>query len=141
MSDPKQLTISMNVDVKNLNQQNVEKHVRFSDDKEPSKNGSPKDFTSRVRKNQKILWKGQVLEPNGKDDRVEILEVKRKTIDGGAELLDHTKPNTKDGTVEGKIKDKDMKGVEKYDVHFKVNSTVYVVDPKLEMAALDQLRE
>ena len=94
MSDPKQLTISMNVDVKNLNQQNVEKHVRFSDDKEPSKNGSPKDFTSRVMRNQKILWKGKVLEPSGKDGRVEILEVKRKTIDGGDELLDHTKPNT-----------------------------------------------
>lgn len=132
MSDPKQLTISMKVDTKNLNQNNVEKHVRFSDDVEPAGNGSPKDFTSKVVKNQKILWKGQVLEPDGKDERVEILEVKRKSKDGGAELLDHTKPNS-NGTVEGKIKDKDMTGVEKYDVQFKVNGTVYVVDPKLEM--------
>ncbi|MGB7785784.1 MAG: hypothetical protein WBL27_06765 [Salinimicrobium sp.] len=132
MSDPKRLTITMAVDPKNLNQKNVEEHVSFSDDVEPARNGNPKNFTSKVKKNQKILWKGQVLEPDGKDERVEILEVKRKTIDGGAELLKHTKPKN-DGTVEGKIKDKDMKGVEKYDVHFRINGTVYVVDPKLEM--------
>lgn len=132
MSDPKQLTINMGVNTKNLKESNVEKHVHFSNgDEEPGKE-TPKNFTSKVKKNQKILWQGYVIEPDGKDDRVEILEVKRKTVDGGAELLDHTKPNS-NGTVEGKIKDKDMTGVEKYDVHFKVNGTVYVVDPKLEM--------
>lgn len=135
MSDPKKLTITMEVDVRNLNENNVEKHVIFSDDQGTRQNGSPRNFTSKVKKNQKILWEGKVTEANGKDDRVEILEVTRKKLDGGAELLDHTKPNT-NGTVEGKIKDKDMTGIENYDVQFKINGSVYVVDPKLEMASL-----
>lgn len=132
MSDPKQIVITMTVTSKNLNEKNIENQVVFSDDHGARQNGSTKDFTSKVKKNQKLIWRGNFSDSNGEDDKVEIIEVSRKTKNGGAELLDHTKPKG-DGTVEGKIKDKDMTGTENYNVQFRINGTVYVVDPKLEM--------
>ncbi len=140
MSDPKQIVITMEVDRLHLNEKNVEQKVRFSDDHGGRQNGSPKEFVSKVRKNQKIIWRGVTATSNGSDDHVEILEVTRKKSNGGERLLDHTKPG-KDGTVEGKIKDEDMKGTESYDLQFKLNDTVYVVDPKLQMMSIDELQE
>ncbi|MGB7842390.1 MAG: hypothetical protein WBL21_06345 [Salinimicrobium sp.] len=137
MSDPKQTIITMKVDVKNLNENNVEKHVHFSDDHGARQNGSPKNFTSIVKKNQKIIWKGSVGETDVESDKVEITKITRKKIDGGEKLLKSTK--FEDGTVVGKIKDEDLTGIENYEVHFSINGNGYVVDPKLEIKTPDQI--
>jgi hypothetical protein len=60
-----------------------------------------------------------------------ITNITRKP-EGGAEIWSKLKPNN-DGSVEAKIKDRDIKGTENYDVHFTVNGKAYKVDPKLEM--------
>lgn len=128
--------IKVTVDTKKINGSNVEHSVIFTDDNGNStgKPGNAKDFTSKVEKDKWVIWKGQAQDGKSKDS-IQILEVQRKSRDGGAEILAST-TRLQDGTVKGKIKDKDVQGEELYDLTFSINDDpqrTYTIDPKLKM--------
>ncbi|GAB2777073.1 hypothetical protein [Salinimicrobium soli] len=131
MSDhkAKDVNIYMEVDTENLNQQNVETKVKFSDNNGDRQNGTPENFVSKVYRDKKVTWSGSAK--NGSSDEVVITNITRKE-DGGSEIWKKIDPKN-DGTVEAKIKDKKVTGTENYDVHFTVNGVSYTVDPKLQM--------
>lgn len=133
MGEKKDTLITLTVDTGKINNNNINSCVVFSDDRKedkPQEPGNPKDYVSTVNRNKKVTWQGKAKEGS---DTVKILEVYRKKEDGGAEIVE--KFNSKnDGTVEGKIKDKKVDGLENYEVKFSINGgDPYPVDPKLAM--------
>ena len=128
--------ILVTVDTGKINGNNVENFVVFTDDNGNSrgKPGNAKDFTSKVEKDKWVYWKGKAMDESSSDS-VEIIEVQRKSRDGGAEILSSTS-RVQNGTVKGKIKDKDVQGEELYDLTFSINGDpqkTFTIDPKLKM--------
>lgn len=125
--------ITMKVDTKNINEGNKNKHVTFSDNRGGSQpNGQPENFLSKVSKNMKVVWEGE--SENGTDS-VEIIEVARNAAKGGVEILEKPKNKGKDGKVEAKVKDYEVKGDEIYDIKFTINAGAsFTIDPKLRMS-------
>ena len=128
--------ILVRVDTVNINADNAENLVEFTDDNGNSTGdlGNGKNFTSKVEKDKWVFWSGKPMDEQS-NDRIQIIEVQRKPKNGGAEILHHTK-RQQDGTVKGKIKNKDVQGEELYDLTFRINDEeqrTYTIDPKLKM--------
>lgn len=129
-------SILVRVDIQNINSGDAENFVVFTDDNGNSTGhpGNGKNFTSKVEKDKWVFWSGKPKDENS-GDRIQIIEVKRKPKNGGAEILDQIKVQP-DGTVKGKIKNKDVTGEELYDLTFRINDEserTYTIDPKLRM--------
>lgn len=137
MKKGKDTEIWLTVDTSRINESNKENSVLFSDDRsDPSDNpGDPKKFISVVDRNHKVVWKGKPADDLSAET-IDILEVTRKRNGGGAEILESiSKSREKNGVVIGKVKDKDITGMEAYDVKFQINGdTIFTVDPKLRMS-------
>jgi hypothetical protein len=133
----KDTKILLTVDTKTINQNNIDSKVVFSDDRsDPNTNpGNPKTFTSRVDKNMKVYWSAVPKDVNS-TETVDVMAIYRKP-EGGAEILENTfKDPNKDGIIIGKIKNKNVSGLEFYSVLIRINGDTiktFLVDPKLEM--------
>jgi len=129
--------ILLTVDTKTINENNINSKVVFSDDRsDPTSNpGNPKTFTSRVDKNMKVYWSAVPKDLNS-TETVDVLAIYRKP-ESSAEILESTfKDPNKDGIIIGKIKNKNVSGLELYSVLIRINGDTiktYLVDPKLEM--------
>lgn len=134
----KDTNILLTVDTENITEETKNEFVVISDDRsDPSENsGSPSEHVALVDKNMKIYWSAQALNPET-GTTVDVLGIFRKT-DGGAEILDGVfrDPN-KDGIVMGKIKNKNVEGLEYYNIMIRVNEETprtFVIDPKIQMS-------
>ena len=128
--------ILVRVDTGKINSGNADNCVEFTDDNGNSTGqpGNGKNFTSKVEKDKWVFWSGEPMDEQS-NDRIWIIDIQRKPKGGGAEILDSIKVQA-NGTVKGKIKNKDVTGEELYDLTFKINDEAertYTIDPKLRM--------
>lgn len=137
LQESKDTNVLLTIDTKTINENNVDSKVVFSDDRsDPATNpGNPESFTSIVDKNMKVYWSG-VPQDSDSNETIDIIAIYRKP-EGGAEILESTfrDPN-RDGIVIGKVKNRNVSGLEYYSVVFRINGETprtFVVDPKLQM--------
>lgn len=137
LQESKDTNVLLTIDTKTINENNVDSKVVFSDDRsDPTTNpGNPESFTSIVDKNMKVYWSG-VPQDSDSNETIDIIAIYRKP-EGGAEILESTfrDPN-RDGIVIGKVKNRNVSGLEYYSVVFRINGETprtFVVDPKLQM--------
>ena len=135
----KDTIICVTVDSKKINENNIDQHVIFSDDRDedpPQQPGNPKDYVSTISKGMKVYWRAALKDPDSGDD-IEITEVISKEGKEKWKLLDSVKPEqgNKKAWV-GKVKGKNISDMEAYSVKFRINGgsgKEYIVDPKLQM--------
>lgn len=133
MADKKDTVITVTVDTENINENNINDCVVFSDNRDdpPQAQGDPENYVSTVDKNMKAIWEG--VSENGQDS-VEITNVDLKG-DGDSKILKDSNNSSTNGVVEAKIKDKYTSEEESYTLTFTINGdTSYPVDPKLKMS-------
>lgn len=130
--------VLLKVDTENITQDNYDGTVEITDDRSNSSEVSrkPSEHVALVDKNMKIYWRAEPLDPQ-LGVTVDVLGIFRKT-EGGAEILENVfrDPN-QDGIVMGKIKNKNIDGLEYYNILIRVNGETpetYVIDPKLKMS-------
>ncbi|MHA6281061.1 hypothetical protein ACXYMT_12850 [Salinimicrobium sp. CAU 1759] len=129
--------IYMIVDTKEIQPGNVDKNVRFKDNrgnKEPQ--GDPVNFTSDVNAGQKVFWFGQPEDEQR--DTIEITGVKRKN--GGPKLLkDIGKDPAHSGAYMARVVDDYIEGLESYSISFRIkdHKAEYEVDPKIRMVSVE----
>lgn len=130
--------VLLRVDTNNITQENYDETVQISDDRsDPSEESrKPSEHVALVDKNMKIYWSASPLDAQS-GVSVDVLGIFRKT-EGGAEILENVfrDPN-RDGIVMGKIKDKDVEGMEYYNLLIRVNGEIpqtFIIDPKLKMS-------
>ena len=129
--------VLLTVDTENITEENYDETVEMSDDRSnPSEvSRKPSEHVARVDKNMKIYWRAQPLDPQT-GVTVDVVGIFRK-VEGGAEILENVfrDPN-QDGIVMGKIKNKNVEGLEYYDILIRINGETpktFMIDPKLEM--------
>lgn len=126
------------VDTENINEDNVNSHVWFIDDRmaccgDPT---DPENYVSLVDQGMKIYWRGRPLDENS-DATIDIVEFYRKP-DGGPEILSGTysDPNN-EGVLVGQVRDEQVSGYELYSLEFTITEgdqvRTFNVDPKLNM--------
>ncbi|GAB2777345.1 hypothetical protein GCM10010465_25090 [Actinomadura fibrosa] len=130
--------VLLRVDTENITEENYDETVEMSDDRSnPSEvSRKPSEHVALVDKNMKIYWRAEPLDPQ-LGVTVDVLGIFRKT-EGGAEILENVfrDPN-QDGIVMGKIKNKNIDGLEYYNILIRVNGETpetYLIDPKLKMS-------
>lgn len=127
--------ITMEVDTKKINENNVDQHVKFKDNRKNKKpKGDPENFTSEINQGKHVFWYGEPV--NGETDTIQILSVSRKKEDEPEFLESNGKGPVANGVYRAKVKDEYIKGEESYYLRFTINhaDTIYQVDPKLAMA-------
>lgn len=139
MKTKKDTYVIVTVDTVNINPENKNDKVEFSDNRgdPPSVLGNPNGFVSSVDRGKKIIWIGIAKDYDDYfENSVAIKEISRKSEEGGSDILkDKTyKDKNDNGVVVGKIKDKDESGTESYNISILVNgSDSYSIDPQLKM--------
>ena len=134
--------VFVTVDTVNINQGNKDTMVEFSDNRgdPPSYfKDNPSKFVSKVDKGKKIIWRGNVKDPDDHVDHVvAITQISMKDINGNYQIL--KKPiytdKKKKGIVVGKVKKSDVNTgeVELYNITFQVNGKdSYTIDPQMRM--------
>lgn len=134
--ESKLTSIKVRVDTGKINQNNIEQHVKFSDNHNPNPgNGRPQDFVSTVKKGGKVSWEG--IAENNTGDSVEIVEIIPKESEGKGKVLERVEnDNGRRGVKIGHIRNQAFKGDEPYSVKFRINddpAREFLVDPKLRM--------
>ncbi|TCK69316.1 hypothetical protein DFQ05_0837 [Winogradskyella wandonensis] len=136
---PGNTVITLTVDTDNIqpNEQSIKDNVVFTDNQsDPAENpGHPEIYVSTVIKGSTCTWQG--ASKNGRDT-INITVVAKKSLDGGADILEEITLGDpiNEPKVIAKVKNKDIKGPESYFVTFIINknaSQPYTVDPKLQM--------
>ncbi len=130
----KNTEITMLVDTKNIQPNNVDQHVRFKDNRKNPHPSPPENFTSLVNPKFDVLW--NAVADNGAQDTIQITQIGQKVKNGGVDLLKGPPQTNGANGALGKVKDQYVEGQENYFVNFKINDTgpEYHVDPKLVMA-------
>lgn len=133
----KNTVIYVTVDTKKINENNVNQHVVFSDDRNdpPQVPGKPEDYISTINPGMKVYWRGLAKDPDS-GDNVEITEVNVKKGQKNWKLLDKVEPEQGNkGARVGRIKGKYIDGQEPYYVKFRIEGqkSEFEVDPKLQM--------
>ncbi len=137
--NPTPTVITLHVDTDKLisDPTNKNDYVVFTDNQsDPAETkGHPETYVSTVNKGLSCDWQGVA---DNKRDKVNITDVSKKAIGGGADILGEITlgdPFT-DPKVTASVKNKAIKGFEYYNVTFMINkneSQVYTIDPKLKM--------
>ncbi len=131
----KDAEVLLTIDTENINENNLNTTVVFSNVGETGHTGDPSNFLTTVYQKMKITWKGVPKDQNS-TAVIEITDVERK-IDGGAKLLRFSTKEHKNKALEMKIKGRYIEGTEYYNVKFRIidgNSVrEFEIDPKLEM--------
>ena len=133
----KDTNVLLRVDTENITEDTKEEFVFISDDRSDSSenSSSPSEHIALVEKNMKIYWRAEALDPQS-GVTVDVLGIFRKP-EGGSEILEGVfrDPN-KDGIIMGKIKNKQVEGLEYYNIMIRVNGEnpkTFLIDPKLKM--------
>lgn len=130
----KNTEITMIVDTKNIQSNNVDEFVKFKDNRTNPNPSSPESFTSQINEKFEVEWHG--VPQDESQDKVLITEIGQKSGNGGVELLkDQPHSGKTNGALVAKVKDHYVEGQENYYIKFKINNSgpTYEVDPKLEM--------
>lgn len=131
------ITLTVDTDALISDPSNIKNCVVFSDNQsDPAENpGHPETYVSTVIKGSSCTWQG--VAKNGRDT-INITDVAKKSVDGGADILEEIALGDPfdDPKVTAKVKNKDITGPESYNVTFMINkneSQVYTIDPRLKM--------
>ncbi len=133
----KDAEVLLTIDTENINENNLNTTVVFSNvgETESGGSGDPSNFLTTVYQKMKITWRGVPKDQNS-TAVIEVTDVERK-IDGGAKLLRFSTKEYKNKALEMKIKGRYIEGTEYYNVKFRItdgNSVrEFEIDPKLEM--------
>lgn len=134
---PKDAVVQLTVATISIKEKPIESSVLFSDNmgdpKEKPKDS--KDYVTTVDRGKTITWTG--VSKNGQDT-VQIILVSKKKSGGGSDILEEIALGDPkiDSVVVAKIKNKDIKGQESYNISFIINrdkASVYTIDPKLQI--------
>jgi hypothetical protein len=135
--EPKDAIVLLTVDTVKIKEEPTDSCVLFSDNMGDPKEkpGHSKEYITTVDKGKKITWEG--VSTNG-IDTINITLVSKKKKGGGSDILEEITlgdPLT-DPTVVAKIKNKDFKEPENYNISFIINKKekeIYTLDPKLQI--------
>lgn len=133
----KNTIIKVTVDTQQINEENIDECVVFSDDRggPPQEPGNPKDYISFINPGMKVYWRG-IAKDLKSGDSIEITDIKLKDSKGSWKLLDNvTSEEGNNGVKVGKIKDERIEDPEAYSVTFRIKGrkSEFEVDPKLQM--------
>lgn len=129
------ITITLTVDTKDIQPKKVDEYVTFSDGQHHPKGQSLEDFTTTVKKNMEVEWRG-VPEEDSEGNSVSIDKI---VWHKGGEVLKGKDHHGQRGHVKAQVREHYIKEEEKYIVHFSVfnegkNKGEFKIDPKLTMA-------
>ena len=136
---PRDTNILLTVDTQNINEDNLDTTVIFTDDRSnPVGNpGDPENFTSLVDRGMKVYWRGQTKDGNS-SVIIDILEVERKP-DGGSKILESI--SKEDRLIVGQVRNEYVSGLESYHITISIinaqNTKTFTIDPKLQMTISD----
>ena len=141
MGNSKDTYVYMIVDTVKINQSNKDTMVEFSDnrnDPPSSFKDNPAKFVSKVDKGKKIIWRGNVKDPDNLGHFVDIKQIPIKEKVPNSQILKDPiyTDNIKKGIVVGKVKDNDVNAgeIELYNITFQVNDkNSYTIDPQMRM--------
>lgn len=128
------LSVNAGVDLSTITQQNVKDKVTVSSDGTPPElPGDPRDWEIKVKKNQKINWRG--MDDLSRQITIKIKEISRDA-NSSVQILkkDQYFDNNNDGVVKGQAKNEQVSGIEYYTIYFIINSLPKMyIDPRLQM--------
>lgn len=139
------LTITLTVATKLINQSNVNQYAQFSDSLGVKESGNnPKNYFSKVGKDQDIIWVGLVSSEAGESDPGDTVQIvvvfKQPSTTADNDILNEDCYYSSAGTVTGKAKKSASNtAVEPYLLVFSVTlaktkiPTFYIIDPQLRI--------